>query len=152
LTLKFLGDVAPDQVSAIKNVIEQVAGDYPPFSMQIGSIDAFPNFTRPRIIWAGVKTGVAEITAIAQKINIELSRYGYPLDEKPFRAHLTLARLKSRIDLTPFVSMFQQYDAIDGTTMTVDEIGLIQSQLHASGAVHIPLEICSLNNCLRAQS
>ena len=96
LTLKFLGDVAPNQIGIIRNVIQQVAGNRPPFLMQIGSIGAFPNFTRPRIIWAGVNTGDAEITAIAQEINIELSRCGCPLDEKAFRPHLTLARLKSR--------------------------------------------------------
>ena len=152
LTLRFLGDVAPDQIGVIKNVIEQVAGNYPPFSMQIGGIGAFPNPTRPRVIWAGVKTSVAEITTIVQEINIELSCRGRPLDEKLFRPHITLARLKGRIDLTPFVRMFQQYDAIDGTTVAVHRIGLIQSQLHASGAVHIPLETCSLNNCLTAQS
>ena len=146
LTLKFLGDVAPNRISTIKNVIEQVVGTRSPFSMEIGGIGVFPNLTRPRIIWAGVKTGADEVTAIAREINIGLSRHGFERDEKPFRPHLTLARLKRRIDLKPLVDVFQQYDTINGATMLVNQIRVIQSQLRQSGAVYTPLETCRFNS------
>ena len=128
-----------------------MAENHPPFSMQIGGIGAFPNLTRPRVIWAGVKTGMAEITAIAQEINTKLIRCGCPLARKPFHPHLTLSRLKSQIDLTPNVSMFQQFDAIDSTPIPVNAIRLTQSQLHPSGAVYTPLQTYPLNNCLTVQ-
>ncbi len=110
LTLKFLGDVAPNQISAIKNSIEQVTDTRSPFSMELGGIGAFPNLSRPRIIWASVKTGADGVAAIAREIDLRLSRHGYERDEKPFRPHLTLARLKSRTNLKPLVDVFQQYE------------------------------------------
>jgi 2'-5' RNA ligase len=146
LTLKFLGDIAPNQISTIKNAIEQVVGTRSPFLMEIGSIGAFPNLTRPRIIWAGVKTGADEVTAIAKEIDIGVSRHGYARDEKLFRPHLTLARLKSRINLKPLVSVFQLYDTISGATMVVNEIRVVQSHLRPSGAVYTPLETCRFNS------
>ena len=146
LTLKFLGDVAPNQISVIKNAIEQVADTRSPFSMEIGGIGAFPNLTRPRIIWASVKTGADEIIAIAREIDIGLSRHGYERDEKPFSPHLTLSRLKHRIDLKPLVDVFQQYDTINGATMVVNEIRVAQSHLRQSGAVYTPLETCCFNS------
>ena len=146
LTLKFLGDVAPNQISVIKNSIEQVTNTLSPFSMELGGIGAFPNLGRPRIIWAGVKTGADEVAAIAREIDLRLSRHGYERDEKPFRPHLTLARLKSRIDLKPLVDVFQQYDTINGATMIVKQIRVVQSQLRRSGAVYTPLETCCFNS------
>jgi 2'-5' RNA ligase len=36
-------------------------------------------------------------------------------DSKQLNPHLTLARLKSRVDLNPLVDRFRQYDQMDGT-------------------------------------
>lgn len=146
LTLKFLGDVAPNQISVIKNVIEQVTDTRSPFSMELGGIGAFPNLTRPRIIWAGVNTGTDEVAVIAREIDVGLSRHGYERDEKPFRPHLTLARLKHRMNLKPLVDVFQQYDTINGARMIVKQIRIIQSNLRRSGAVYTPLETCCFNS------
>ena len=146
LTLKFLGDVVPNQISVIKNSIEQVTDTRSPFSMELGGIGAFPNLSRPRIIWAGVKTGADEVAAIAKDIDIRLGRHGYERNEKPFRPHLTLARLKSRTDLKPLVDVFQQYDTISGARMIVKQVRIVQSQLRRSGAVYTPLETCCFNN------
>ena len=147
LTLKFLGDVAPNQIGIIKNAIEQVAVTRSPFSMEIGGIGAFPNLARPRIIWAGVKTGADEVAAIAREINSGLSRHGYACDEKEFRPHLTLARLKSRINLKSFASVFEFYDTMNDATMIVNQIRVVQSRLMPSGAVYTPLETCYFSGC-----
>lgn len=147
LTLKFLGDVAPSQISVIKNGIEQVTDTRSSFSMEIGGIGAFPNLTRPRIIWAGVKSGADEVTAIAREINAGLSLHGYEPDEKRFRPHLTLARLKRRVNLKPFVDVFRQYDTINGATMVVNQIQVVQSRLRPSGAIYTSLETCCFNGC-----
>ena len=149
LTLKFLGDVAPNQISVIKSSIEQVTDTLSPFSMELGGIGAFPNLSRPRIIWAGVKTGADEVAAIARDIDVRLGRHGYERNEKPFRPHLTLARLKTRVNLKPFVDVFQQYDTINGATMVVNQIQVVQSQLRPSGAVYTPLETCCFTVVLR---
>lgn len=146
LTLKFLGDVAPNQISTIKDSIEQVANARSPFSLEIGGIGTFPNLTRPRIIWAGVKTGVDEVISISNEIDAGLSQHGYEREEKPFRPHLTLARLKRRINLKPFVDVFHQYDTINGATLIVNQIQVVESQLRQSGAVYTPLETCRFNS------
>ncbi len=146
LTLRFLGDVAPNQISTIKNAIEKVANRRPPFSMKIGGIGAFPNPTRPRIIWAGVKTGANEVVAISKEIDAGLGQHGFGRDEKPFRPHLTLARVKRRINLKPLVDVFQQYDTINGATLIVDQIRVVRSELRQSGAIYTPLETCRFSS------
>lgn len=146
LTLRFLGDVTPNQISVIKYSIEQVTDTRSPFSMELGGIGAFPNLSRPRIIWAGVKIGADEVVAIAREIDLRLSRRGYERDGKPFRPHLTLARLKSRTNLKPLIDVFQQYDTISGARMMVKQVRIVQSQLRRGGAVYTPLETCCFNS------
>lgn len=146
LTLRFLGDVTPNQISVIKYSIEQVTDTRSPFSMELGGIGAFPNLSRPRIIWAGVKIGADEVGAIAREIDLRLSRRGYERDGKPFRPHLTLARLKSRTNLKPLIDVFQQYDTISGARMMVKQVRIVQSQLRRGGAVYTPLETCCFNS------
>jgi 2'-5' RNA ligase len=115
LTLKFLEAVNQSDIQSIGEVIEQVTQRHPAFSMQIGGIGAFPNLTRSSVLWTGVTVGTTEIKALAQEINTELSGCGYAPDSKQLNPHLTLARLKSRVDLNPLVDRFRQYDQMDGT-------------------------------------
>ena len=136
-----MGEVNPGHIETIGQTIQQVAVNHSAFSMLIGVMGAFPNLTRPRVIWVGVKVGVAKISALARDINVELSQCGYPFDEKKFNPHLTLARLKSRVNLRPFVDVFRQYDEIDGAKMTVNEIVLVQSPQNASGH-KMPFDFC----------
>lgn len=140
LTLKFLGDVEVDAIKPVERAIKQVATLHSPFPLQIGGIGVFPHLARPRVIWAGVKAGGEKITALAQEIDLALNRCGFPLDDKRFNPHLTIARLKKRLDMRPFMDGYRQYDEIDGATMTVREISLIRSQLHPEGAVYTTLQ------------
>ena len=140
LTLKFLGDVDPEDLESIGEAIEGVAIRHRSFSLRIGGLGTFPNFARPRVMWAGVKVGGERVSAIAQDINVALGDCGFSLDIKKFNPHLTIARLKERIDLRPYTNQYRQYDRIDGAEMSVDTISLIQSQLHPTGAIYSTLE------------
>ena len=144
LTLKFLGDVDPDDIQTIGETIERVAIRHRSFSLRVGGLGAFPNFARPRVLWAGVKVGSERVSALAQDINVALTDCGFSLDTKKFNSHLTLARLKERIDLQPYTSQYRQYDRIDGAEMNVKTISLIQSQLHPTGATYSTLQPYSL--------
>lgn len=140
LTLKFLGDVNPDNLEPIGETIEEVTSRHRSFPLRIGGVGAFPNLVRPRVIWVGVKTGGKRVSALTQDINVALSYCGFSFETKKFNPHLTIARLKERIDLRPYTSQYRQYDRIDRVEMTVDRISLVQSQLHPQGAIYSNLQ------------
>ena len=144
LTLKFLGDVDPDDLESIGEAIERVASRHRNFSLHIGGLGAFPNLARPRVMWTGVKAGGERVAALAQDINVALGDCGFPIDTKRFNPHLTIARLKERINLRPYTNQYHQYDRIDGAEMSVKTISLIQSQLHPTGAIYSTLQSYSL--------
>lgn len=145
LTLKFLGEVEQSQLDTVEDAIGQVAMNHAPFALQVGGIGAFPNLTRPRVLWCGVKIGAAQINELAREINLELDWCGYPRDERTANPHLTIARIKGRQDLRPFADTFNRYEIIEDASMTVHGITLVRSQLHSKGAVYTPLKSCRLN-------
>jgi 2'-5' RNA ligase len=144
LTLKFLGEVDSNAIESIGPVLERVASHHTPFSLQVGGVGAFPNLVRPRVIWVGIKIGRGKVSALAQEIDQALTQYGFSLDKKKFKSHLTIARLKGREDLRPLVNLDCQYEDIDGMTMKAHEISLIQSQLHPKGAIYTTIQSYTL--------
>lgn len=141
LTLKFLGDVRPEKIDVVSEVIQRVADAYSPFSIEFGGIGAFPNLARPRVIWVGVKEGASIVSQFAKTVNLELAHLGFPTDNR-FHPHLTLARLRTPMNLEPLKNILRKYNTINDAAMSVNEITLMQSQLHPSGAVYTPLRLC----------
>ena len=141
LTLKFLGDVRPEAINDISEAIQRVTDTHSPFSIAFGGIGAFPNLARPRVIWMGMKQGASTVSRLAKAVNLELAHLGFSTDNR-FHPHLTLARLRTAMNLEPLKNILRKYDTIDGGSMRINEITLMQSQLHPNGAVYTPLSLC----------
>lgn len=92
LTLRFLGPTPAEQVDAVAAAVRRAASVHAPFELTIDGGGTFPNPRRPRTLWLGVTDGTSELTALAATLDTELVTAGWPPSERPFRAHLTLAR------------------------------------------------------------
>ena len=140
LTLKFLGDIHPKASNDVSEALQRVADTHPPFSIAFGGIGAFPNLARPRVVWMGIKQGASTLTRLSKAVNLELTDLGFSTDNR-FHSHLTLARLRTATDLEPLKNILRKYDTIVGGSMRVNEIALMQSQLHRNGAIYTPLSV-----------
>ena len=141
LTLKFLGDIRPEAIHDVSEALQRVTETHPPFAIAFGGIGAFPNLARPRVIWMGIKQGASIVSSLAKAVNLELTHLGFPTDNR-FHPHLTLARLRTATDLEPLKNILRKYDTIVGGSMRINEITLMQSQLHRNGAIYTPLSLC----------
>ena len=144
LTLKFLGDVKTEVVDAISKTVQNIANTQKSFSIELGGIGAFPTLARPRVIWIGVKHGAATVSSLAKAVNRELKHLGFPTDNR-FHPHLTLGRLRTPVNLKPLKNVLDKYDTIDGAIVNVNEIIVMQSQLHPNGAIYTPLNVCQFS-------
>jgi len=52
----------------------------------------FPVAATARVLWLGIGAGAVELGALARRLNGELERLGWPSEDRPLAAHLTLAR------------------------------------------------------------
>jgi RNA 2',3'-cyclic 3'-phosphodiesterase len=138
LTLKFLGEVSEDRLPSLKALITRVATQYSPFYMVSSGLGAFPNLRQPRILWAGI-AAPDELSKIQQAIEIETRRQNYPVESRPFNAHLTLGRVSETIQIAEANRISQAFSGINASdlgTVLVQSIHLFKSDLHPSGAIY----------------
>ncbi len=92
LTLRFLGPTPEASVPIVAEAVRRVASTQDPFEVRIDGGGSFPNPRRPRTLWLAVTHGTAELGSLARAVDRELVAAGWPSDDRPFRAHLTVAR------------------------------------------------------------
>jgi len=89
LTLRFLGPMSLDEAPGLGSAADAVAATVAPFGVRIAGAGAFPPVGRPRTLWLGIQEGTDGLAALAGG----LSRIGSGApDDRPFSAHLTMAR------------------------------------------------------------
>ncbi len=138
LTLKFLGNVKKDTISDVCNALDKTTIKQIPFSLEFGGIGTFPNLSRPRVLWIGLKQGGKITTSLSRYINNALFYCDVKSNER-FHPHVTLARLKKYANLRGYIELFEEYQTIQNTSMTVNEITLVKSELHPNGAIYTPI-------------
>jgi 2'-5' RNA ligase len=92
LTLRFLGATEPARVDAVADAVREAATETRRFAITLRGSGAFPSAGRPRTLWLGVVEGREALTELAARLDDRLAERGWPADERPYRAHLTLAR------------------------------------------------------------
>jgi 2'-5' RNA ligase len=96
LTLKFLGDVAGDNLVQVKQALEPLGERHEPFEVRTSGFGAFPSEKKARILWAGVGEGSESLRAVAQNVEDLLQPAGFAKEQRPYIPHLTLARARGR--------------------------------------------------------
>jgi len=92
LTLKFLGEVG--ELAPIHDAVAAVCRERPPFSFVVRGVGGFPSLRRPRVLWAGVDSDAT--VELAADLGCALEPLGFAPDERTFRPHLTLGRVRSQ--------------------------------------------------------
>jgi 2'-5' RNA ligase len=64
----------------------------PPMSLQLAGAGRFGSRRRPTVCWAGLSGNVTELTTLAARLAAAARGIGLPVEDRPFRAHLTVGR------------------------------------------------------------
>ncbi len=94
LTLNFFGDVNEQEIPELCRAVQSRVESHEPFFVTISGIGAFPDTSRPRVIWLGVTDGWDELTEINADIADLMAEWGFPKDRNDYRPHLTLGRVR----------------------------------------------------------
>src|SRR5712691_4395077 len=142
LTLKFLGDIQEAQVEALRGVLFKAAASARPFTLEARGLGAFPNPRAPRVIWLGLhgsNDDMEEMQRLQAAVEDGAAGLGFPKEARAFTPHLTLARIRDRVEagtLEPILTA-QQNRVVGGFTLS--SVELIKSELRPSGAVYTTL-------------
>jgi 2'-5' RNA ligase len=145
LTLKFLGDVDLVDMPAVCEAVNGAVGELPPFEIEVRGAGAFPSVARPRTIWVGVGRGIEELIEVHNSVERALSRLGFRQENRRFRPHLTLGRVRGDRDLGELGGLVTQHAEFVGGVTSVDEVIVFSSELEAEGPIHEPLAVAPLN-------
>ena len=63
----------------------------------------------------------------------------FPKEKRPFKGHLTIARIKKKIDAKRLIDAMKEFSGFESKTFMVDEVVLFKSELKPSGAVYTKL-------------
>lgn len=96
VTLRFLGPTPEERIAELSAIVDEAAKSAAPFRVSIRGSGAFPSARRPRTLWLGLDEGSDSLAALAARLSDGLAKAGWPTDDRPFRAHLTLARADGR--------------------------------------------------------
>ncbi len=136
LTVKFLGEMDDSRVAEIGEALTAIATNRAPFAVRLKSVGCFGPRGSVRIIWVGVKDATGALQRLAADCDAAMASLGFPREERPFSAHLTLARNKN-----PHLSR-DIHRAIEGDRnaifgeQTIAAIALYQSELDSTGPTY----------------
>ena len=146
LTLKFLGEQPDDRVRVLAEAIAQVASRHRELVMELNGLGAFPNFRRARVVWMGVAQD-ARLELLHHDVEVECERIGFELDGRPFRPHLTLARVKHSVDEARLRELGRAARRIEyREDFAVRSIDLMQSTLSTAGSSYTTLVSAALRS------
>ena len=96
LTLKFLGDVAEEDLDMIEKALQPVSSGHDPFEVSTSGFGAFPSAKRANILWSGIEQGSEHLRTLAEEVENLLAPAGFERESRPYVPHLTLGRARSR--------------------------------------------------------
>lgn len=145
VTLRFLGDTPPELVRTIGNaLLEKVE---PPLreELDLHQAGSFGPRKKPRVVWVGFKNP-SLFDNLKSEVDRALESCGIPSADQPFRAHLTLGRIRSLQDRGGY------YDTMDSLKndftgkVVADRLVFYRSVLGPAGPVYTPLEEMRFKN------
>lgn len=144
VTLKFLGHTEPALVPLLEEALDTLVRPLFPFEVSCQRLGAFPDARSPRILWAGLDPKGAEVMSLLQlSIEQDIASLGFPPEEREFKPHVTLGRVKS--DRTyDMRSVVDELGAYDFGTSFIKDITLYESERTPNGARYTVLNRFSL--------
>jgi 2'-5' RNA ligase len=85
----------------------------------------------------GINEGNQKVKELAEKIDARLSSEGYRKEEeREFSPHLTIGRIKEKIDAGPLNKFMEKNAATEFGGYTADHISVMRSTLRRSGPIY----------------
>ncbi|MCF7874193.1 MAG: RNA 2',3'-cyclic phosphodiesterase [Candidatus Omnitrophica bacterium] len=132
ITLKFLGNIDSDKLSQIKKIISASSCCCSPFELCLKDFGFFPNPKKPRVFFINFSSDkILEI--LVKALRKKLNQIGFKEDKK-FRSHITLARVKSLKNIKQLTQKVEQLK-VKGK-FKVGKISLFKSTLTQKGPLY----------------
>lgn len=138
LTLAFLGDTEEDMTEIISSKMKDRCEGTGKFELILRGTGVFKNLSDPRVIWTGVEDS-EKLTQLNYAVVDGLDETGIKLENRPFRPHLTLGRIKYLNDKLALKTLMDRYQDTEIQKVPVNEVVIYESILKPTGPLYKPL-------------
>ena len=138
ITLRFLGDTQISVIEDLNQALRKVVEVPKKTEIMMTQLGSFGPRKRPRVIWVGFEHSKL-FESLKSDVDQSLESCGIPLVDQPFRAHLTLGRVRSIKDLDGF---YKAVEAMKGRffhQVLFDRLVFYRSELGEGSPVYTPL-------------
>jgi 2'-5' RNA ligase len=136
VTTKFIGEFPESGLPKLQAALSGMP-ERPPIEVTVAKVGFYPNAHSPRVFWCGIEA--PRLEALAADTDAATSSVGVAKEERPYSAHLTLARIKERLDLSPLQSAIAAAPSLEFGRFTARSFFLYRSQLRPTGSVYTKL-------------
>ena len=144
VTLKFLGSVREDRIVRAQAAMDEVAGEFAAFEMSVSGLGVFPSPRRPRVVWVGIETGREQLIALGKAVEDRLVKAGFKKEDKPFKSHITIGRVREGRPVDGLVEALEGTDAAELGVQRVDSVIVMESVLRPEGPEYKPISVHKL--------
>jgi RNA 2',3'-cyclic 3'-phosphodiesterase len=145
LTLKFLGEVDPEIIPKLAQSLETAYESERSFELVLRDLGCFPNSGSPRVIWCGIEGATDALLRLQQKVEATCNQLGFPPEDRAFKPHLTLGRVKGKRNLQPLMDCIKIGSGLE-SRFKADHFNIYRSTLRPQGAVYSILNTISLRD------
>jgi 2'-5' RNA ligase len=135
LTIRFVGDtdeVTQDRLLGALDQSERGGA----FDVVLGELGAFPRPAKASVLWVGLVAGVNELIGLNAVVEEACQDAGLEPDDRPFRPHLTVSRIRPEVDVRPLLLSYRP----EPVKWRATELVLYRSHLGRGGAVYERVE------------
>ena len=143
LTLAFLGDTEEERIKVAAIMLKQKCTGFGEFEFTLEGTGVFKDLRDPRVIWLGINES-DKLTRLYEEIKLGLTDTGFQTEDRPFRPHITIGRIKFIKNTDALKAAIEKYRDSEIQKVTVKEVILFESILKPSGPVYKPAGIFNL--------
>jgi 2'-5' RNA ligase len=143
LTLHFLGYNNEERVRKIKDIAQKISNQFKRMEFEIENISAFPNLNNPRVVFLKSRQVNGDsVYRLQKELGRGLSAIGLEIDQRPWKAHITLGRVKGRV--SGLRGLFSKSIDLTHKKFIVHSFELMESKLKPDGPEYRVIESYNL--------
>ncbi|ODT44024.1 MAG: 2'-5' RNA ligase [Nitrospira sp. SCN 59-13] len=152
LTVKFLGETPEEVIESLHTMIAGVVVNHRMLEVPFSRLGTFPRIQQPRVLWAGPLESWEQgndgdrLQIVYRAVEGACRAAGLAEEERPFRPHLTLARIKD--GERQLGQVLAQSGALDQSVaigvLPIKTLVMMRSVLYPTGPVYSKLWECPL--------
>jgi len=144
ITIKFLGDTDEKVFPCIRKKLEIAGSASVQMRGRLTSLDYFSVNGNPSVLYTKI-SGMEGLEELYRLVGEAMESVGFPSEQRKFRPHLTLGRIKYLKEKRKFNDLIRQFRDVEIQKFEADRMVWFESILRPEGPLYLPLHTCTFS-------